>query len=152
MINQGNYRGCSAVSGDSGVQGNIKIAFVSPFFGAHTTGGAETECRNTAIKLAKHGLDVHIITTTVQDLHHSWNEDYYPPGDSEEDGLTVHRFTTNKVTNSDPFGALNSRLIRPDKLTRAEDSQFIGKPADLFDTLRSRDIQPRERSPISTMP
>jgi glycosyltransferase involved in cell wall biosynthesis len=116
--------------------GKRTIAFVAPFFGAEATGGAETECRETAIKLAQHGFDVHVLTTSVRDLHHNWNEDHYPPGDSEEDGLTVHRFTTNKLADMGPFGDLNTRLISLDKLTRSEERQFMAMHVNSFDLLR----------------
>ena len=117
------------------VGGLVKVAFVAPFFGVRAAGGAETLCRETAIRLASSGIDVEILTTCVQDLHHDWNADHYSPGTTSEDGLTVHRFRTNRV-NLAPFGILNGRLLNGDTLSAEEEKQFMAMHVNSFDLYR----------------
>mgnify|MGYP000207691322 CR=1 FL=1 len=101
-----------------------KIAFVAPFYGAKAAGGAEAECRNTAIKLAESGVDVEIWTTCALDLSHGWEKNYYKEGTTIEDGLKVHRYSAAPIHVA-RFAELNSRLIAGEKLARKEEEQFI---------------------------
>ncbi len=113
----------------------MKVAFVAPFFGAKAAGGAEALCRATALRLASAGTEVEIVTTCVQDLHHDWNSDHYSPGTTREDGLTVHRFRTNRA-NLGPFVGLNLRLLNGATLSVEEEKRFMAMHVNSFDLLR----------------
>ena len=102
----------------------MRVAFVAPFFGAKAAGGAEAECRKTAIHLAAAGIDVHILTTCSLDLHHDWNVHYYREGTTGEDGLTVHRFRAD-CRGLGSFHSLNARLIAGQTLSADEELQFM---------------------------
>lgn len=102
----------------------MKIAFVTPFFGADAAGGAESECRSTAMRLAAAGLDVEILTTCARDLHHNWNMNYHPKGVFREDGLTVRRFRAEPANLSD-FSRLNTLILEGGSLSREQETQFM---------------------------
>lgn len=102
----------------------MKIAFVSPFFGADAAGGAESECRNTAMRLASAGIDVDILTTCARDLHHNWDMNYHPKGVFREDGLTVRRFRTERP-NMEGFSDLNTLILAGGTLSREQEDRFM---------------------------
>ncbi len=69
----------------------MKVAFVTPRYGPEVMGGAETAARQLAEHLvAEIGWDVEVFSTCTLD-HITW-EDVLEPGDSELNGVTVHRF------------------------------------------------------------
>jgi len=113
----------------------VRVAFVSPFFGADAAGGAESECRNTAIRLASSGIDVEILTTCARDLQHNWNLNYHRQGVFREDSLTIRRFRTEYV-NLTAFKPLNSKIIQGDTLTGEEEKQFMAMHVNCFDLYR----------------
>lgn len=102
----------------------MKIAFVAPFFGRDTAGGAEAACRNLAIRLAAHGFEVDVLATRCRDLHHDWAENYYPAGPVREDGLCIRRFEADRA-DLGPLADLNTRLIAGLRLSRAEELRFM---------------------------
>lgn len=67
-----------------------RLALVPPRFGSDVVGGAETVFRELSHGLAERGWDVEVLTTCARD-HFTW-ENTEPPGLSEVDGITVHRF------------------------------------------------------------
>ena len=69
----------------------IRLALVSPRYGAEVNGGAELQCRMFANRLCGMGYDVTVLTTTAMD-YHTW-ENEYPCGDDEVSGVKVKRFT-----------------------------------------------------------
>jgi len=113
----------------------VKIAFVSPFFGTEAAGGAESECRNTAIRLAASGINVEILTTCARDIHHNWNMNYYAQGVAREDGLTIRRFRTEHV-NLEGFDALNKKIIQGVKLSEEEERLFMALYVNSLDLYR----------------
>jgi len=115
----------------------VRVAFVAPFFGARAAGGAEAECRKTAMHLAAAGLEIDILTTCSLDLHHDWNVHYYREGTTREDGLTVHRFRTECRGQAD-FHSLNARLIAGETLSAEQQLQFMAMHVNspgLYETL-----------------
>ena len=102
----------------------MKVAFVAPFFGAGAAGGAEAECRQTAIRLAAQGVEVDVFTTCILDLTHDWNVNYHRQGESREDGMTVRRFRV-EYADLAPFFRLNERVLKGEILSEAEEKQFI---------------------------
>lgn len=102
----------------------MRVAFVAPFYGARAAGGAESECRHTAIRLAASGVEVEVFTTCVLDLQHDWNVNGYPQGLSVEDGIPVHRFR-REVADPMAFSVLNDRLLRGEQLAPEEERRFM---------------------------
>lgn len=100
----------------------MRVAFVSPFYGARAAGGAESECRQTAIHLARRGIDVEILTTCLLDLNHDWNINYYKQGTYSEDGLTVRRFRAEAI-DKHAFARLDSRIKNSEALSYEEERQ-----------------------------
>ena len=49
----------------------MRLAFVTPRYGAEILGGAETQVRDYAERLAAAGHDVEALTTCAVD-HHTW--------------------------------------------------------------------------------
>lgn len=91
----------------------MKIAFVIPWYGKDIPGGAESECRKTALHLKEYGLDVEILTTCVKDFHSDWNKNYHKEGAEIIEGITVRRFGVKKRDTS-MFDAVNYKLIHTD--------------------------------------
>lgn len=113
----------------------MRIAFVAPFFGASAAGGAESEARNTAIRLAASGLSVDVLTTCLLDLHHDWTVNYHRRGVTVEDGLTVRRFRVEPL-DLRAFGRLNVKVLDGGRLTREEELQFISMHINSYDLYR----------------
>jgi glycosyltransferase involved in cell wall biosynthesis len=116
----------------------MKIAFVTPFFGPGAKGGAEAECRRTAIHLAAAGIDVHILTTCIYSFQHDWRVDHYRAGTTCEDGITIHRFGTESVNNH-MFADLNERIIARKDISLEEERQFFAMHINSFDLYRYLD-------------
>ena len=116
----------------------MKVAFVAPFFGANAAGGAESECRNTALRLAASGVDVHVFTTCLLDVNHDWNVNYHARGVSDDEGITVHRSRV-EYTDLGTFYRLNERLAAGDTLTALEERQFISMNVNSPELLQSVD-------------
>ncbi|HWE57398.1 MAG TPA: glycosyltransferase family 4 protein [Acidimicrobiales bacterium] len=70
-----------------------RVAFVPLRYGPRIVGGSEALTREIAIGLSHRGWDVDILTTRVID--HQAMADELPEGVSEEDGLTIRRFSTS---------------------------------------------------------
>jgi glycosyltransferase involved in cell wall biosynthesis len=69
----------------------VKVAFVTPRYGADVTGGAETGARRVAELLAtRSGWVVEALTTCALD-ERTW-ADHYAPGDTDVSGVRVRRF------------------------------------------------------------
>jgi glycosyltransferase involved in cell wall biosynthesis len=69
-----------------------RIAFVPLRYGPRIVGGSEALSREMAIGLSGRGWEVDVLTTRVID--HQSMADELPEGESQEDGLTVRRFST----------------------------------------------------------
>lgn len=91
----------------------MKIAFIIPWYGKDIPGGAESECRKTAVHLKEYGLDVEILTTCVKDFHSDWNKNYHKEGAEVIEGITVRRFGVKK-RDTKRFDAVNYKLIHTD--------------------------------------
>lgn len=113
----------------------MKVAFVPAFYGAHAAGGAEAECRHTALHLARRGVNVDILTTCLLDLQHDWNIDAYPAGDSRDEQITVRRFRTEKVDRL-AFDRLNEKLMQNRGVSPDEAQQFAALHINSPDLLR----------------
>jgi glycosyltransferase involved in cell wall biosynthesis len=102
----------------------MRVAFATPRYGPEVMGGAEAAARQLAEHLvADLGFQVEIFTTCALD-HITW-EDVLDPGDSEINGVTVHRFRS--ASGRQPaFYGLDGRLrIAPAEATRRESKRWV---------------------------
>ena len=113
----------------------MKIAFVAPFFGERASGGAESECRQTALRLAQQGIEVEILTTCLLDLAHGMTVNAYPQGITHDGDVLVRRFRA-AIFDPGPFGQLNQRLIDKEVLTADEERHFMARNVNSFDLYR----------------
>lgn len=113
----------------------MKVAFVAPFYGADAAGGAESECRNTAIRLARSGVDVEVLTTCLLDLQHDWNVNVHPEGAARDEGVVVRRFRAEPVDGR-AFGPLNQRLIAGARLSADDERAFAAMHINSFGLYR----------------
>jgi len=114
----------------------MKIAFVAPFYGEKATGGAEAECRQTALRLAQRpGVQVDILTTCLRDLAHGITVNAHSPGVSRDGGLTVRRFYA-EIFEPGPFAELNSRIIAGGQLSPDEERRFMARNVNSIDLYR----------------
>lgn len=88
----------------------MKIAFVIPWYGKDISGGAESECKKTALNLQKRGVEVEILTTCVKDFHSDWSTNVYEEKEYEIEGLIVRRFRVKK-RDTRAFDAVNLKLM-----------------------------------------
>jgi len=114
----------------------VRVAFVAPFFGARAAGGAEAECRKTALRLAAAGVQVEIFTTCALDLHHEWNVRFHRAGSRVEDGLAVRRFPA-EGRELGSFNALNARLMAGRRLSPREETGFMAMHVNSLDLCRA---------------
>ena len=70
----------------------MKIAFISPWYEEHISGGAEAALRGLAHKLVERGIDVEILTTRVKEFSSDWGTNFYKNGYSEEYGQKKQAF------------------------------------------------------------
>jgi glycosyltransferase involved in cell wall biosynthesis len=98
-----------------------KVAFVTPRYGPEVMGGAETAARQLAEHLTSDcGWSVEVFTTGALD-HITWN-DVVPSGDSELNGVTVHRFASASGRVRE-FYELDGRLRTAPAQASAEDAR-----------------------------
>jgi glycosyltransferase involved in cell wall biosynthesis len=112
----------------------MKVAAVVPRYGAEVIGGCESAVRELSEWLVKDTVvDVEILTTTASDST-TWAE-HYPPGTTEEAGVTVHRFpvTSGRAPDCDTRGA--PLLARAKHLTVAEQRHWLELQGPVAPTL-----------------
>jgi glycosyltransferase involved in cell wall biosynthesis len=107
------------------------LAFVVPWFGPGVSGGALTQCRDTARALAARGTRVEILTTCARDQASPWM-DHHLEGPDEVDGLTVRRF---KVRPRDPerYGVYDWRLGAGGRLSPGEERTLVAHSINSHD-------------------
>lgn len=103
-----------------------KIGFVIPWHGSNIPGGAEMALREVTQHLAAAGENIEILSTCVREFTADWNENYYKPGVTVEDGITVRRFKVRK-RNVDAFNQVNIKLMHNEKITDDEEKIFINE-------------------------
>lgn len=102
----------------------MRIAFVTPRYGPEVMGGAETAARQLAEHLVSLlGWEAEAYSTCALD-HITW-ENVLPAGDSELNGVTVHRFPSVGGRTLD-FYALDGRLrVAPAAATRRQAERWV---------------------------
>lgn len=70
----------------------LRLAFVTPWYGADIPGGAEAQARKTVERLAERGVEVEVLTTTVRDFFSDWSVNARRAGLERVNGVPVRRF------------------------------------------------------------
>lgn len=112
----------------------MKIAFVTPWYG-EIAGGAESETRETAQRLAAGGLEVEIITTCIRDFFADWDKNYHRSGMSVENGVTVRRFRVKKRDYA-AFAAVNATLMAGGGISAEKEQTYLHEMFKSPDLLR----------------
>lgn len=107
----------------------MKIAFVTPWYGADIPGGMESETRRTAAHLAAAGYEVEILTTCIRDFFADWGKNFHTAGVTIEGGVTVRRFNVQRRDQL-AFQQVNRRLLNRQTISPAEEAVFA---AEMFD-------------------
>ncbi|GJM39548.1 MAG: hexosyltransferase [Acidimicrobiales bacterium] len=100
-----------------------EVTFVTPRYGAEVFAGAEAGARQLAMRLAADGRGVQVLTTCALSMH-TW-EDHYPPGTTEEDGVTVRRLAVDQTRTPDFDAHSNDLLPRATDATAEECERWI---------------------------
>ena len=86
----------------------MKVAFVTPRYGADIPAGAEHACRLLAERVGlRHDVDV--LTTCARDPR-TWRNEYSETSDRVR-GVLVRRFAVNQIRDNDAFQRLSSRVL-----------------------------------------
>jgi len=101
-----------------------KIGFVIPWHGQNIPGGAEMALREVTEHLVKAGVNIEILATCVREFTADWNENYYKPGLTVENGIPVRRFKVRK-RNAEAFDQVNQKLMSDQRITPSEEEVFI---------------------------
>jgi glycosyltransferase involved in cell wall biosynthesis len=118
----------------------VRVAFVAPFYGPRASGGAEAECRQTALRLAGPDMEVDVLTTCLLDLAHGLTVNAHPAGVSHDGPVRVRRFPAEDLAPG-TFATLNRRLIDGETLTPDEARQFMAQNVNSFALYRFIDAR-----------
>jgi glycosyltransferase involved in cell wall biosynthesis len=99
----------------------MKLALVTPRYGAEIATGAEHACRLLAEQLSlRH--DVEILTTTARD-HRTWKNEYSEGADRIR-GVLVRRFAVNQPHDTNGFRQFSDRIFTGPR-SRAEEMEWV---------------------------
>ena len=120
----------------------MKLAFVTPRYGADVIGGAELGARLLAERLAAvDGWSVEILTTCARDAW-TWANDY-APGSTVEQGVTVRRFLNRAERDADFRRLTLSLLAHPERVSDTDAYDWIDRQGpvspDLIEAIRESD-------------
>lgn len=101
-----------------------KIAFVCQRYGLEVNGGAELLCRQLAEKLTSL-YDVEVYTTCAID-YVTW-DNFYPSGKEKINGVTVHRFASEKSRNQKQFDKISQQVFSNPNHSDKEEEEWIDK-------------------------
>lgn len=104
----------------------LRLAFVTPWYGANILGGAEFACRSLVKNLSKKSNDisVEILTTCVKDFNSNWNKNYHKPGMELINDIPVRRFRV-RTRNTKIFNKINYKLMNNLPITLKEEEVFL---------------------------
>lgn len=100
----------------------MKLAFVVQRYGAEIAGGSEAECREYAERLARRH-QITVLTTCARDYVTWANVD--PPGTSQLNGVTVHRFPVARTRRLGLFRDLSDDVFAGGASSEVEDAWFL---------------------------
>lgn len=102
----------------------MKIGYVVPRYGLEVLGGAEFACRMLAERLAaRGGWDVHVFTTCALDAA-SW-ANHYPPGETDINGVAVHRYESSIGRSHQFHDFASALLVDPASASSTDSERFI---------------------------
>lgn len=87
----------------------MKLLFVVQRYGVDVPGGAESACRQFAERLAARGHEVEVLTSSAKS-YVDW-ANVYRPGESEVEGVRVHRLHVRRARDQKLFHPMNSRVV-----------------------------------------
>lgn len=105
-----------------------KIAFINQRYGLEVNGGSEYYTRIVAEHLTEE-YDVHVITTKALD-YMTW-EDYYTKDEEVINGVTVHRFSVDRVRKAAKFDQINGYILNHPEHTVEEEQQWVDEQGPL---------------------
>ncbi len=100
----------------------MKIALVIHRFGKNINGGAETYCRDIALRLKVYH-DIEIITTTAED-YMTW-ENHFPEGIEDYQDVTIRRFDVDDPRNIKKFDAYTAKVLNNDNRTKEDEEKWV---------------------------
>jgi len=86
----------------------MRIVFTVQRYGEEIAGGAEQHCRWLAESLVARGHDVHVVTSRALD-YMTW-KDHHPAGDSDVNGVSVHRFDVERTRDIARFNRIAEQI------------------------------------------
>lgn len=98
------------------------IIIIIPWFG-NFSGGAEYLAKYLAKQFTQIGIKCLIYTTCSKSPNDSWWENYYKPGTYHEEGLEVHRFSTNH--DKEKYENSVTKIIKNIPLNYEEKTNFF---------------------------
>lgn len=116
----------------------VKIGFVTPWYGVDIPGGAEAATRRTAEQLKQAGLDVEVLTTCIRDFYADWGQNHYRAGLETINGVPVRRFPV-EARDRQAFDQVNWRLMHNLSLSPAQVQTYIEemiRAPTLYDFIR----------------
>lgn len=102
----------------------MKIAFVTPWYGQHVSGGMETITRQLVTRLHQAGFDIEVLTTCIRDFHADWSTNFYRPGLDSFQGVPVRRFAVQKRDKA-AFDRVNAQLMQGRPVSKADAHTFL---------------------------
>lgn len=100
-----------------------KLGFVIPWFSMNISGGAEAALRGLAKHLADSGMELEILCTCVKEFGADWGENYYRPGITSEEGITIRRFKVRR-RDKKAFDKVNRKLMKNELPISKEEEQI----------------------------
>jgi glycosyltransferase involved in cell wall biosynthesis len=102
-----------------------RIAFVLPRFDPDMAGGAEVLAKGLATNLVQRGYPVTVLTTCARN-HFTW-KNFFPPGESESNGIRVSRFPVNESRDIQRFLEIQEKIIKYHDLSFEEEKEWISQ-------------------------
>jgi glycosyltransferase involved in cell wall biosynthesis len=87
----------------------VRLLYVLQRYGHEVAGGAERHCREFATRMARRGHDVEVLASCA--VNHSTWANFYPEGDSDVDGVQVHRLAVARTRDETFFPSLVNRVL-----------------------------------------
>ncbi len=117
---------------------NRTLTFVTPRYGADVLGGAEQGARSYAVRMAKEGWTVRVVTSCALDIV-TW-DNHYEPGTTMEEGVEVTRCRVRRPRDTG-LDALSARLFARSDISLADAYDWIDRQGpdspDLLDAVEA---------------